>query len=540
MKSSSQHRSFEQVRHAACRAQERAHIDPGATEAPRTIANGARADDQQNQADPIGRRPIRPHIVVGLGLLLFGAVWLCQLAYTGLVAPTDNIEQLNWVRSLEWGYYKHPPLPTWLIWPLTQLLGLSAATSYVTGAMVTLGTMGLLWRLLATLRGTNHACIALLAALCITYYNGRLHYYNHNIVLLLWSTASAVLCWQAFAKRQLRWWLGIGLTVGLGALTKYQIAVTVASILAFAAYQRAWRDPVHRLGALLACSVALLLFVPHFEWLRTHNFGPIRYALDSSLGAGISGAAQATRIVTWLADQVFNRALPAWLLLIVVALPHWRAWIVAGRAMTAPTAPNNPRRALLLAWGVLPLVFMPLVALLSGAELQLQWGTPYLLFAVPAAMEMAPRHYWDRIDLRRAFFAFLVIQALLLALNFVTSARGPIALRDRHLRPFDPAALAEDIAPAARAALGGPIVLVIGEGAQAGALALQLPERPLVLIDGRFDRSPWVGHDLLRRCGAVQLDSKHALVGGMPVGAAHPGMQWRVIAPDAGTASCPY
>jgi hypothetical protein len=45
------------------------------------------------------------------------------------------------------------------------------------------------------LRGPTHAGVALLAALCITYYNGRLHYYNHNILLLLLSSASAWLCW---------------------------------------------------------------------------------------------------------------------------------------------------------------------------------------------------------------------------------------------------------------------------------------------------------------------------------------------------------
>ena len=86
-------------------------------------------------------------LMVAAGLLLFAVVWLAHLSYTSLSPPTDNIEQLTWLHSLEWGYYKHPPLPTWLIWMPAQWFGANAWTSYVTGAAFTLGSMGLLWNL---------------------------------------------------------------------------------------------------------------------------------------------------------------------------------------------------------------------------------------------------------------------------------------------------------------------------------------------------------------------------------------------------------
>ena len=96
-------------------------------------------------------------LMVAAGLLLFAAVWLAHLSYTSLSPPTDNIEQLTWLHSLEWGYYKHPPLPTWLIWVPAQWFGANAWTSYVTGAAFTLGSMGLLWNLLSRLRGHRYA-----------------------------------------------------------------------------------------------------------------------------------------------------------------------------------------------------------------------------------------------------------------------------------------------------------------------------------------------------------------------------------------------
>lgn len=489
------------------------------------------------------RTPLRRGWIVTLGLLAFAAVWLSHLAYTSLSPPVDDIEQLTWVRSLEWGYYKHPPLPTWLLWLPVRMFGLSRWTVYFAGAACALGALGLMWRLLARLRGTTYAAVALLAALCITYYNGRLYYYNHNIVLMLLSAASATLCWQAFATRQRRWWVGLGLAIGFGALSKYQIAVTIVCVLAFAWHQRAWRDPGHRLGMLLAALIALLLFAPHVAWLRTHDFGPIRYAVNTSLGARFGATDRTVESLHWLVDQVFNRALPALLLLAATCLmarpKRWRPEDVSSMPVAACAQRPDGSRAFLLIWGLAPLVFMPMVGIVFGADLQLHWGTPFLLWAVPAVMELFSYQRWDRADLGKVVTAFVLIQALLLTVSHLTSPRGPLELRDRHWRTFDSSELAQHIADSARKQLGGPVRIVLGEAALAGSLALKLPELPLVLIDGRFDHSPWVTRGLLRACGALQIGHRSELPSGSVVDPAFPDLAWRVIQPATSAPACP-
>ena len=499
-------------------------------------SNAARPPIRFATALPVHRDVAAAAALVALGLLLFAAVWLGMLGATSLVPPADNIEQLTWVRSLEWGYYKHPPLPTWLMWLPARLFGLGAWTSYGLGAACTLGALWLLWRLLVTLRGTTYAGVALLAVLCITYYNGRLNYYNHNIVLLLFSTASAALTWQAFATRRLRWWAALGLVLGLASLSKYQCAVTASAVLAFAWRQRAWRDPVHRLGLLLACLVALLVFAPHLAWLHEHDFGPVGYAIESSLGAHIDLGHRLGVSANWLADQLFNRALPALLLL---ALVGWEAVRRSRADLAQRPLGDSAVRDLLLAWGIAPLCFMAAAGLLLGVDLQTQWGTAFLLFAVPAAMELTGHAVWRRADLGRAWRVFIIIQLLLLTLCWVTSPRGPAALQDHHWRAFDAAQFADRIAAPARAQLGGPIRIVVGRTSFAGALALQLPDRPLVLIDGRFDRSPWLGPSWLAQCGAVEIGAAGRLPGGRPVGGAFTDFDWRVLPPQPGAGPCP-
>lgn len=476
--------------------------------------------------------PQRETLRVALLLAVFAAVWIGHLGLSNLVPPVDDLEQLTWAHSLQWGYYKHPPLPTWLIWLPQQLFGPTRWTVYAMGAATTCASLALFWALMRRLRGDGHAFVALLAVLCITYYNGRLDYYNHEIVLLLASTACAALVWQAAATGRLRWWAAVGLAFGLGALAKYQIAVTVTAAAVFFVRQGLWREARHRRGAALAAAIALLTVLPHGLWLVQHDFAPVHYAVGSSLGAGLSLASRGFDALHWLADQIGNRGGPAALLLGGAAL-------LARQAGPARRTPHDDARALLLAWGLTPLAFMPLTGVLLGADLQLHWGTPFLLFAVAAAMELvAPGAGWAAVPRLKLLQIFVLLQALLLLQSWSGSAGGPDATRQTHWRNFDAGELAARIAPEARQALGGPVRLIVGPPAIAGALAEAMPEHPLVLIDGRLDRSPWVSPDLTARCGALEVGRLDG-PGTQGAGPGFEDLRWRVQPAQEGAGDCP-
>nr|WP_234383179.1 MULTISPECIES: glycosyltransferase family 39 protein [unclassified Variovorax] len=476
---------------------------------------------------------------------MFAAIWLPHLAQSSLVPPTDNIEQLTWVRSLEWGYYKHPPLPTWVLWLPVQLMGLSGAVTYVLGATFVLVAMGLFWRLLSALRGCVHATVALLAALCITYYNGRLYYYNHEVVLIPFAVASAALTWRAFVSRQRRWWLWLGVCLGVGGLAKYHIAVMAVAVAVFWAWQGGWRDADHRRGLALAAVVSLAVMAPHLYWLWTHDLGPIRYAMESSLGLDLHGMRRLGVCVRWLSDQLLNRALPAWLFLLSLLMFAARARTDAHAPSSAPHEPQPGdavmSRRLLLCFGLTPLVFTFVLGLAVGADLQLHWGAPFLLLAVPAFMELGRwKEAWYRVSLKSALKSFLLVQLVLLAWGQMISANGEFRLQRHHWRNFDAKALADAVAPAARAQLGGPVRVIAGPPAEAGALALQLGERPLVLIDGRFDISPWVKKDLADECGVLELSKTASNPGYRPAGEKFPGLYWRTVVPRSPSISCTW
>jgi len=55
--------------------------------------------------------------------LLISCIWFFTTLLIRKAPEWDNMEELVWASSYEWGYQKHPPLPSWLIYPLTMLFG---------------------------------------------------------------------------------------------------------------------------------------------------------------------------------------------------------------------------------------------------------------------------------------------------------------------------------------------------------------------------------------------------------------------------------
>lgn len=426
-------------------------------------------------------------------LLVFAATWLWHLDSVALSPPADNIEQLTWMRSLEWGYYKHPPVPTWMMWAFAQLSGWSAWSSYLLGALCVLASFLLYGVLLHEVQGPRFAWVGVLAALGITFYNGRINYFNHNVALLLWVSASAWLWWRILVAPRLRWWLLLGVVAGLGMLSKYQYALVAVAGLWLFVRQGLWRVPTHRRGLLLGGALATLMFLPHAVWLLGQDRGPLSYAMQSSLGAGLAWSERMTWSAQWLTDWLFNRCLPSLVLLGAV----WWAQRGVPRSSAGADARVSTQhgRSLLLTWGVVPPVVMTSMGLLGGVNLQLQWGTAFALWTVPAlmlALGLRESSLTGGRVITATAVAFLGLQALLLWQSLDSSAFGRHPPATPHWREFPAEALARAVADPARQALGRPIGIVSGPPAACGAVALLLEERPRVLIGGDTRISPWI------------------------------------------------
>lgn len=478
-------------------------------------------------------------------VFVWAAAWTTFLLWAVRDVPVDSAEQMAWVRSLQWGYHKHPPLPTWLLAPGVGLFGLQAWIPAVWGAVMKVASLLLCWDLMRRIGGLTRAALGLLCIASVAYYSARLHTYSHNEVMLLCSAGAAWALWRAVQERQWRYWLLLGVCLGMGLLAKYQAVTTVAAVLVFAAVSGLWNRAHDLAGLLLALLVATVVTLPHAVWLASAPYTPLNYAAQSTFGAGWEWAERVRQWLAWNGD-LMSRSLGAALL-----MGAWVWWarratggLKAASLRDTPERtcgevlesdlrqPNDRGRLLLWCWALVPLFFVWAMSILGGATIRPHWATPMAIWLIAAlAMTLPLRGMSARSW--RAFLALAAAVQLALAAQLLWAESRTASAPARWGQPMVQR-WAVGVAEAARRELGGEIRVVIAPETVASTFALAVPERPYAVLDGRLDISPWVPAGLIERCGVLFIVYEPPAPGSHPVDGGPPGMIWRVVPPRDG------
>lgn len=234
-----------------------------------------------------------------LWLFLIGCIWLLAKTLSHHSPDWDNVEELVWANSFEIGYQKHPPLPTWLLYPATLIFGKSMTLSFFMGYFCifisAIFTYHLFKEVAARANRTlpSYApLVAVLGSSLIIYYTIRGSDFNHNNAQL-WSISAMLLfyykAWVADQENRAKdtyiSWLLLGIFTGLALLTKYSVIIQIATLLFHFLWAKRWNSSRALLGLLVSCMTALLILTPHLIWLieqASQHMGPLQYALHST------------------------------------------------------------------------------------------------------------------------------------------------------------------------------------------------------------------------------------------------------------------
>ena len=412
----------------------------------------------------------------------------------------DHFEQFAWAHSIEWGYHKHPPLPTWLLAFAIELFGPSTELAGALALACVLGTGVFTYLVARELLGRPGAALSLLFWGLQHPFSYRCHLFNHNTVLMLAVSATAWCSLRALRDPQLTTrWLALGFVAGLALLSKYQAIVPIAGIACAMWLTGDFASRRVRTGAALAVLVASAMFAPHVVWAMQHDLSTLNYATQQGrtlewqgrIGDSAGFLAQQTRLV-----------LPA-LLFAGMLIGMARRQSVAGAEALSES--SRRQRAWLIGLVVLPVVVTLGTGLVFGLKLQNHWGYQALQFAgLFLAWRLRslfgpPRPAWIVLALA-VHVAFLVL-ALMLA-KFEPSDR---TIRNDGRYP------AQELARAVRQDwqddTSCPLAIVVGPSFEAGMISVYNGGTALVLEDGDFAKSPWITPLKVQRRGAVYVST---------------------------------
>lgn len=452
------------------------------------------------------------------------AAWSLAAALANLAQYADSLEQFTWSHGLELGYWKHPPLPTWMMAMSIRLFGFSVYWPYALAAACFIGTAFFTWRITLRLFGAQAALFAVLLLGLHIGFSWRAQLYNHNTVLLMFSAATV---WATLrAQDSGRWgaWVGVGVLAGLAMLSKYQAVVPFAGI-AIALYLGGWLKQARvRRGVALAIATATLVFTPHLVWMAMGAGSTINYLLHSAEGLGplqrITGL-----LGFWVIQLRFHIPvlIAVGLLLLFKSDPKDESYLLAHDPAPAPL--DQQTRAWLIGLVAWPALFVSAVVLAGGVRLEAQWGLQtfqfWIIFIAWRMAVVLPHN-----NARRSMLVVLLAQ-LVLGGFFVWSILQPSQTiwKGARERNFPAQMVATAVLKQWQAATNCPLSYVLGPSFEATVVSAYSGQNPAVVEDGDFRKSPWVKPSQLASQGALYVSLAE---GRFPIGATPAG---QVIVP---------
>jgi 4-amino-4-deoxy-L-arabinose transferase-like glycosyltransferase len=257
----------------------------------------------------------RAALTSDLAILLYlalGRILLHTLTNGQYGFHRDELAMLDDARRLAWGYVAYPPLTPFVTRVAFTLFGPSLPGLRLPSVLAQAAIMVLAGLMARELGGRRAAQLLAAVAVAIAPLSlVQATMFQYVSFDYLWWVLTAYLMIRLLKSDDPRWWLGIGLTVGLGLMTKYTMAYLVAGLVVGVLLTPARR---HLLTPWpwAAAGIALLIALPNLIWQAQHGF--ISLAFLSSIHARDIAIGRTSGFLTDQLDVPANPiTLPLWL-----------------------------------------------------------------------------------------------------------------------------------------------------------------------------------------------------------------------------------
>jgi hypothetical protein len=274
----------------------------------------------------------------------------------------DEAQYWVWARHLDWGYYSKPPVVAWLI-------ALSSGIFGDSGPAVRLPAPLLHFATAMTIYGAARRLYDLKTGFwsAVTYATLP----GVSVSAMIMSTdAPMMLCWAlalyAFIRARdsddRRWWLAVGVALGVGLLSKYAMGYWLLCGIVFLG---SFREERRHIPMFLGAAVlGLTIYAPNFLWNYGNGFASYRH---TEANASLVGPLFHPEHLLEFFGAQFGVFGPLPFIALIAMI------VFAGRAL------RDKRAALLICFTLPPLALMLGLSLLSRA--QANWAAPAYIAA---------------------------------------------------------------------------------------------------------------------------------------------------------------
>lgn len=428
----------------------------------------------------------RPGAVVAAILALHVLLWTLVPAMVHRGLPIDLVEGYGIAKEWVLATYKHPALPYWVLEATRALTGAIGWPAYLVSSLCVAATVAMVYRLGRDMTDGPGAAVGALLLTGVLYFNWVTPEFNHNVAQMPAWIAIVLALWRARTTGRMLWWVLLGVASAAGVYIKLSTGFLLIAAAIYILADARTRRQIATPAPWLSLAVFILLIAPFLRWMWETDFAIVSYAEERALrkseGVGVFLLKQ------WLSVVVLG------VMLAVAMMPLRRE----------PAERPAPRDALaFLLWvHFAPHVLLIAVALANKAGLKGSWGTAMASLNGLGLVLIFARLGWH-IRVGR-----VVAGAALMTLSVPALYGLSVTYQDAYTRRpqrvnWPQQEIARRLEGIWTRETGRPLGIVAGDIWTAGQVAVHSASRPSVLIQGEFEKSPWVTRERIAREGAL-------------------------------------
>jgi 4-amino-4-deoxy-L-arabinose transferase-like glycosyltransferase len=442
------------------------------------------------------RGSIDPTVLVALMATCQIVAWTLAPALTQCGPPLDVVEGYMWGREWVIATYKHPAMPSWVLEISRLATGAVGWPAYLVSQLFIAGTFVFVYLLGRDLLGPKRAAAGTLLLTGIAFYAWPTTEFNHNVAQMPFWAALPWAVWRAVERKSIAWWVLAGALAAGGIYAKLTTALLLTTVIAWILWDRDARQCLATPGPWIGLVVFAALVAPLAQWLVVHDFAPLKYAASRSrnLRGGLH---------IFLLNLVINLVGMS-VLLMIAGLIKVRARPRVPASSQEPLSPPATARTIryLIAVTTGPVAMAVVGALVSGASLNVAWGSSIFSLAGTLAIALTSRHFDDGVLRRIAVCAAVLL--IVLPLGYALAVASWPLRKSAPLRVNWPQAeISKRFADLWMRETGRPLRIVSGNRWIAGLVGVTAPDNPSILSGPDLSASPWITPARLEREGML-------------------------------------
>lgn len=427
------------------------------------------------------------------GLIIFQMIYWTLVPYVAHMAPPlDATEMYGWSLSFEWGFYKHPPMPTWIVAIVQFLVGKNILSLFLCGSLAISVTYFAVAWLANRFLTEKEAIVALFLYALTIYCHLWSTDFNHNQIQMPFWALSICLLWITLEKGKVSHAFLLGVFMGLNALSKYTAAFIFPCAIMLLIFTKSWRVKIRWMHFLFAFIGFFLVFTPHLFWLTENDYMPFKYVSER-----IVELDKGKNIYLLLLEYIGNTLLAHLILLISTIYCSLKYSKDPSRPYSSEE--NSKNQSFLIWIGLGPFLLSCLIGF--WVALYYRWVTPMLPMITIFAVYFS-RGRFTHLYKKKFLIGFIILQ-LLFGIVYLNKARW----NSNSSRGNYPAQeISREINQRWQILFPNqPLHIVAGGEWEAGFVSLFSERRVYVFTLSDRLLAPWVTQEMVESCGMAMI-----------------------------------